>query len=290
MPARPTLLVPFMIALALVLAPAGSAAQATKPPESAGPYVPTPWVIVDEIMKLAQIGPDDFVVDLGSGDGRLVITAAKRYGARGGFGVDIEPALVALANDTAAKEGVDAKVHFHLRDLYATPVGEASVVTIYLLPTSASKVEPKLLAELAPGTRVVSHDYPFPRWPHERAVKMDVAEKVPISGTPRTTLYLYIVPARIAGDWDLTLPPGIAATSPSLAIEQTAAGAKAFMRVRSRRVAIETIGVKGSDMWIVLPPRASGGKPLVLRGRVDGDRIEGTVDGGGAWRAVRRAA
>ncbi len=271
----------------MALAQPAKPAEST-PPESAGPYVPTPWVIVGEIMKLARIGPDDFVVDLGSGDGRLVITAVKQYGARGGFGVDIEPALVDLANDTAKNEGIGDRVRFHVRDLFATPVDEASVVTLYLLPTSVPKVEPKLLAELPAGARVVSHDYPFPNWPHERTIKMDVPEKVSISGTPRTTLYLYVVPARIAGRWELTLPAKLMAQSLALQIAQTAAGASGAFTSRDGTARHVTISVKGRDVALTLPPLAPGGEPVVLRGRASGDAIEGTLDGGGAWRAVRR--
>jgi hypothetical protein len=121
-----------LVVIALAVASCGAAAQTDKKPESAGPYVPTPWAIVDEIMKLAGIGPEDYVIDLGSGDGRLVITAASRYGARGGFGVDIDESLVKLANENAAKEGVDNKVRFVTRDLFVTSVGDATVVTLYL--------------------------------------------------------------------------------------------------------------------------------------------------------------
>src|SRR5687768_6504093 len=162
------------LAAALLCATASPVAVSQqKAAESAGPYVPTPWVIVDEILTLAGVGPSDFVVDLGSGDGRLVLTAVTRFKAKGGFGVDIEAPLVADANDRARRDGVADKVKFHVRDLFDTKVGEASVVTLYLLPTSVPKLEPKLLAELAPGSRVVSHDYPFPDWPHDRYVKLD---------------------------------------------------------------------------------------------------------------------
>ncbi len=145
--------------LALALAGAagsavvGSAVAQERKPESAGPYVPTPWAIVDEIMKLAGIGPGDFVVDLGSGDGRLVLTAVTRYKARGGFGVDIEPGLVTQANEAARKAGVADRAKFLVRDLFETPVNEATVVTLYLLPTSVPKLQGRLLAELPAGAR-----------------------------------------------------------------------------------------------------------------------------------------
>ena len=177
--------------------PAGS-----KPPESAGPYVPTPWVIVDEIMKLAQVGPGDFVVDLGSGDGRLVITAAQKYSARGGFGVDIEPTLVDLANATARKEGVGERVRFHVRDLFATQVGEASVVTLYLLPSSVPKLEPKLLRRASGrGARRLARLCVPELAARASGPDGSAGEGCDFGHAEHDALPLYVVPARIAGRW-----------------------------------------------------------------------------------------
>jgi hypothetical protein len=164
--------------------------------ESAAPFVATPWSIVDEMLTLAEVGPQDFVVDLGSGDGRLVISAVSRYGARGGYGVDIDGALVKLANVNAAQAGVANRVRFEERDLFITDVAAATVVTVYLLPKVMARLERKLLAELAPGTRVVVNDYPFPRWQPVRVVERDSLDKLPISGLTFTQLYLYRVPPR----------------------------------------------------------------------------------------------
>ena len=281
--------VPLRLArLALVLFLAATAAGAQeRAPESAGPYVPTPWVIVDEVLKLGGVGPGDFVVDLGSGDGRLVLTAVTRYGARGGFGVDILANLVEEANATAKRQGVAERVRFHVRDLFDTPVGEATVVTLYLLPTSIPKLEAKLLAELAPGARVVSHDYPFPDWPHDRFVKMDVPEKVAITGTPRTTLYLYTVPARIAGDWELVLA-GAAGKAPPLrlSVQQRAAGANGRVGTRERMVDLTELVVHGAEVRLTLPAGVAGPRPLTLQGRAADGAIEGAM-AGGRWRAVR---
>jgi len=184
-----TLFVGLFAACAPVLPLAQAPAPATVEPGA--PYVPTPASIVDEMLVLAGIGPEDVVVDLGSGDGRLVISAVTKYKARRGFGVDIDPALVKLANENAAKAGVADRVQFFERDLFATDVSAATVVTLYLLPSTMAKVETKLLAELKPGTRVVSHDYPFPTWAVIRTKELDVPEKVRISGTSFTRLLLY---------------------------------------------------------------------------------------------------
>jgi hypothetical protein len=185
---------------------------------------------------------------------------------------------------------VAERVKFHVRDLFDTPVGDATVVTLYLLPTSIPKLEDKLLAELAPGSRVVSHDYPFPDWPHDRFVKMDVPEKVAITGTPRTTLYLYTVPARIAGDWELRLA-GTPAKAPPLrlAVQQRAAGATGRIGTRERMVDVTEVSVHGADVRLTLPAGVAGPRPVTLQGRAVGGAIEGTMDGG-RWRAVRPAA
>lgn len=265
------------------------AAAQDKPPESAGPYVPTPWTIVDEILTLGGVGPSDYVVDLGSGDGRLVLTAVTRFKARGGFGVDIEAPLVADANDRARREGVADKAKFYVRDLFDTKVGDATVVTLYLLPTSVPKLEPKLLAELAPGSRVVSHDYPFPDWPHDRYVKLDVPEKVAITGTPRTTLYLYTVPARIGGEWELRLPAAIAKEPLKLSIRQRASGASAQVGNASKMVAVPAVEVHATDVTLTLPAGVAGAKGVTLKGKASERTIEGTVDGA-RWRATRVGA
>jgi protein-L-isoaspartate O-methyltransferase len=171
-----------------------SASAYALPADLAAPFVATPTSVVDEMLELAQVGPGDFVIDLGSGDGRLVITAVAKYRARGGFGVDIDPALVKLANDNAKKAGVADRVQFIERDLFKTDVREATVVTVYLLPAAMGKVERKLRAELKSGTRVVANDYPFPTWPPLRAIQVDTLDKVAVSGATSTQLYLYRVP------------------------------------------------------------------------------------------------
>jgi len=277
-----------LVALTLAVVTGSTSAQ-DKKPESAGPYVPTPWVIVDEILKLGGVGPNDYVVDLGSGDGRLVLTAVTRFKARGGFGVDIEAALVADANARARKEGVADRVQFHVRDLFETRVGEASVVTLYLLPTSVPKLEPKLLAELAPGSRVVSHDYPFPDWPHDRYVKLDVPEKVAITGTPRTTLYLYTVPARIGGEWELRLPAALAKQPLRLSVKQRPHGAAAQVGSGEKMVTVSGVEVHATDVTLTLPAGIAGAKPVTLKGKASDRVIEGSVDGA-RWRATRIGA
>ncbi len=182
-----------LLSCAAVAAPA--AAQDLSNDNIAGPYVPTPWVIVEAMLKLADIRPGDVVYDLGSGDGRLVIQAAKRYGARG-VGVEYQKELVERATKAAADEGVADRVKFIQGDLFEADVKEASVVMLYLLPSFTTRVATKLRAELKAGARIVSHDYPLSPWPPDKKVSMDVEEKEMISGTAWTHLFYYVVPAR----------------------------------------------------------------------------------------------
>jgi cyclopropane fatty-acyl-phospholipid synthase-like methyltransferase len=171
-------------------------AQTDAKPDNVSPSIPTPTSVVDEIMKLGGVGPGDYVVDLGSGDGRLVIAAVEKYNARGGFGVEISSMMVTVSNQNAAKAGVADRVQFYERDLFEADLRDATVVTIYLLPSIMGKVEKKLLAELRPGTRVVVHDFPFPSWRPEKVIGVNAADKIEITGLAFTQLYLYKVPRR----------------------------------------------------------------------------------------------
>jgi cyclopropane fatty-acyl-phospholipid synthase-like methyltransferase len=197
MPSRRRALLTFA-ALTVGLAECGPvfAQDVTPPPENAGPIVATPTSIVDDILTLADVGPGDFVVDLGSGDGRIVIAAVARYGARGGFGVDISAEMVALANENARKAGVADRARFYQRDLFKTDVREATVVTVYLLAKVMGKIEQKLRQELAPGARVVVHDFPFPKWRPEKTLMVDSLDKIKVTGFTASQLFLYRVAQR----------------------------------------------------------------------------------------------
>lgn len=160
------------------------------------PYADTPSPIVDEMLKLARVGPNDFVIDLGSGDGRLVITAVKSFGARGGLGIDIDDRLVAFAQAKAAEAGVADRVKFIAADLFDTDLSRASVVTVYLFPAAMARVRDKLQRELAPGTRVVSHDFPLAGWHIDRIETFAAPEKNFTVGRGDAVLFLYTVPRR----------------------------------------------------------------------------------------------
>jgi SAM-dependent methyltransferase len=137
------------------------------------PYVPTPQAAVDAMLDVAQVKATDIVYDLGSGDGRIVIAAAKKYGARG-VGIEIDPALVKKARDNAAAAGVANRVRFVAENMFTANISEATVVTLYLLQSLNERLRPKLVRELKPGTRIVSHMFNMgPEWPPEKTLEVD---------------------------------------------------------------------------------------------------------------------
>lgn len=151
-------------------------------------YVPTPQPVVDAMLKMAKVGKGDVLYDLGSGDGRIPITAAKTYGVRG-VGIDINPQRIAEANANAKTAGVTGLVAFRNADLFESDFREASVVTLYLLPSLNEKLRPKLLRELKPGARIVSHSFLMGDWKPEQTQEVNGA-----------TIYGWTVPPRAAGD------------------------------------------------------------------------------------------
>jgi len=148
------------------------------------PFVPTPERVVEKMLEVARVGPKDVVYDLGSGDGRIVIAAARTHGARG-VGIDIDPERIQEARDNARKAGVSERVEFRQEDLFKADFRDATVVTMYLLSAVNLRLRPKLLAELKPGTRIVSHAFNMGDW------KPDATYKVGSS-----TVYYWVVPER----------------------------------------------------------------------------------------------
>jgi hypothetical protein len=168
------------------------------------PYVQTPQNIVDAMLQTAKVSSRDYVIDLGSGDGRMVLTAAKKYGARG-FGVDLDRRLVDLANRNAAKAGIADRAVFYERDIYQTDLTAASVVTIYLLPEVNLMLRPTLLATLKPGTRIVTHDYDMGEWQPDQQMVLDAPDK-PVGRDKKSKVFYWLIPANAAGKWRWELP------------------------------------------------------------------------------------
>lgn len=166
------------------------------------PYEPTAMVVVNAMLTMASINPKDFLIDLGSGDGRIVITAAKRFGAHG-FGVDLNPKLVEVSIKYAKDMGVADRVAFYVQDLFVTDINKADIVTMYLLQEVNLKLRPKLLSDLKPGTRVVSHDFHMGEWRPDKTII------IPREDRKESVLYLWIIPGNVAGKWQWRIPmPG----------------------------------------------------------------------------------
>lgn len=172
--------------LLLLPAPRLLAQPAAAAPALDVPYVPTPQQVVDRMLQLAKVGKNDILYDLGCGDGRIVVTAAKAHGARG-TGIDIDPERIAEAKENARKAGVSDKVNFRVANLFETDLSPASVVTLYLLPTINTKLRPRLWQQLKVGSRVVSHAFDMgPEWPPEKTETVD----------GRTIYYWTVTPAQ----------------------------------------------------------------------------------------------
>jgi SAM-dependent methyltransferase len=265
------------------------AQEAAEKDNVAGPYVPTPWVIVDEMLKLADITAGDTVYDLGSGDGRLVITSAKRFGARG-VGIELQEKLVERARIDAGAEGVGSRVRFMQADLFEESYRDASVVTLYLLPRFVTRLVPKLRAELKPGSRIVSHDYPLSPWPPDKVLTFEADEKEAITGSKRTTLYYYLVPASVAGRWEISLPAAWFSEPLSIEFTQTLDGVEGRGSVGKDSFAVHSATVRGERVRMALLTR---GRYLILTGSIANGRMQGEVVWAGqreTWSARLQSA
>ena len=255
------------------------------------PYVQTPQNVVDRMLQVAHVGPGDYVIDLGSGDGRMVITAAKKHGARG-FGVDLDRRLVQLANRLAARAGVADRAAFYERDLYETDLTAASVVTIYLLPEVNLMVRPRLLATLRPGTRVVSHDYDMGDWPPDEQMVLDAPDKT-VGRDKKSKVFFWVVPANAAGKWRWRLPVAGKPADFELVVAQNFQTITGSVRVNGVAWTLENARLKGVEIGVTVnDPRTA--TRYEFAGRIGDHGITGTVRVSGAkvqrrleWDATR---
>ena len=226
-------------------------------------WVPTPQALVDKMLDMAKVTPKDYVIDLGSGDGRTVITAAKR-GAKA-QGIEYNPDMVELSKRNAAKEGVSDKATFAKADLFQSDFSQATVITMFLLPSINIKLRPKIL-DLKPGTRIVSNSFDMEDW------KPD--EDATVSGCDHwCTAHLWIVPAKVGGNWKLS--------QGDLTLKQTFQMVSGS--IKSANVITPVNGqLKGDQITFT-----AGGAQYT--GRVNGNSMEGTIKGGnnGSWTATR---
>ncbi len=263
----------------------GSGARAQAPSGEEVPYIKTPQVVVDKMLDLAQVGPDDFLIDLGSGDGRIVITAAQNRGARG-FGVELDPGLVEASNAAARKAGVADRAKFFARDLFDTDISQASVLTMYLLPEFNLQLRPRLLAELKPGTRVVSHDWDMGEWqPDAKAVLEGLAK--PVMPIQASTVYLWIVPAKVAGAWSLQVEGGQEAME--IEFNQRFQEISGTAEREAGRTVLQGANLRGAEIrFAIMDDARRPSTPLQFFGRVYGNAMEGTTGAGRRWRANRK--
>lgn len=246
------------------------------------PYVPSPQVTVDEMLRVAKVGPQDFVLDLGSGDGRIVITAAAKYGARG-MGVDLDFNLLIAAEENARQAGVEDRVRFLQQDLFETDLAQASVITMYLLPGVVRRLRPRLL-ELKPGTRIVSHDFDLEDWRPDHTT------------TIRKNVFLWVVPARVAGRWQarLELPP--IERLVEITMTQRFQEISAHARLNGVPTAVWETRLEGDRISFVIVDTTDreDEASLYFEGRVNGDVMAGELTRGvgrsrsvSRWRAVK---
>ena len=186
-----------VLALSACANPGSAQAPVVPPPQRAPDvvFVPTPHNVVDQMLAVARVGPGDILYDLGSGDGRIVIAAARRFGIRA-TGIDIDPRRIAESRFNADSARVTHLTEFTNADLFETDLSEASVVTLYLLPELNVRLRPKLFAELRPGSRVVSHSFGMGDWKADSTLMVDTR-----------MVYYWVIPADISGDWSVTLGP-----------------------------------------------------------------------------------
>jgi SAM-dependent methyltransferase len=237
------------------------------PPRLDAPQVATDMEVVDIMLGMARVRPDDRVVDLGSGDGRILIAAARSYGAHG-LGVDIDPARVRESIENARAAGVASFITFRRQDLFQTPIGDADVLTLYLLPEINLRLRPRILAEMRPGTRVVSHDFDMGDWHWDQRRHVGTA-----------TIYLWIVPARVQGRWTLTSDGQAFA----LDLQQQYQALNGSIAVGDRQVRAEQGRVTGNLVRFIAD---LGQGRQTFEGRLEGNTIVPT-NSSARWRAVR---
>jgi SAM-dependent methyltransferase len=253
-------------------------------------YVPTPQHVVAEMLRLLAVKPTDVVYDLGCGDGRVVITAAKRYNARG-VGIDIDPKRIQESRANARKAGVVNRVKFRQQDLFETDIREASVVALYLLPELNRKLRPKLLSDLRPGTRVASHDFDMGDWYPDRVIY------VPGSAYEHT-VYYWVIPANVDGAWEMRVPASTGERRYLLRLQQQYQEVRGTVNAAGEAMLIRNATLTGDHLRFTVTTGIQGEEvQMSFDGRVSGEAMRGSVEvqGGAmagryAWTSQRQAA
>jgi SAM-dependent methyltransferase len=267
--------------LALVIA--GLWVNACAQPQPKKPdveYVPTPHNVVGEMLQLLAVQPTDIVYDLGCGDGRIVITAAKRYKARG-VGIDIDPQRIKQSRANARRAGVVNRVKFLQQDLFETDIREASVVALYLLPGLNVKLRPKLLSDLRPGTRVASHDFDMGDWHPDQVIY------VPGSAYEHT-VYYWVIPAHVDGTWQMRIPAPTGERRYLLRLQQRYQEVRGTLSAEGEANLISNATLSGAHLRFTVTTGSQGEEmTMAFDGQVSGDAMRGSVEVQGGAMAGR---
>jgi precorrin-6B methylase 2 len=261
------------------------------------PYVPTPEEVVVGMLKMAGVTQNDVVYDLGCGDGRIVITAAKLFGARG-VGVDNDPNLIRQSNENARKAGVADRVKFIEQDLFETDIREATVITLYLLPELNLQLRPKLFRDLRPGSRIVAHEFDMGDWKPDNMAKVDRVKFYYYGRFPfekDTCFYYWVIPAKVEGVWRWTLSTPSGGRDYTLRLAQKFQEISGTVLAGGKEAPITPARLVGDRLRFTL--RENTGKEEVVMqfdGRINGDNASGRVEvqggpfaGNYSWAAKR---
>jgi precorrin-6B methylase 2 len=228
------------------------------------PYVPTPRGVVAAMLEMAAVDENDLLYDLGSGDGRIVITAAKERGARG-VGIDIDPERIQESLRNAASANVSDRVEFLEQDLFETDLSRATVVTLYLLPSINLELRPKLLRELKPGTRVVSHAFAMGEWEPDQSVLVE-----------GDRIFYWVIPANVSGTWEWRTADQDPEGHYRLELDQSFQEVRGILVGGNDSMPIENAELSGDRLSFTVVQNIKGRKvPVRYEGRAQGDTMEG---------------
>lgn len=231
------------------------------------PFVTTPPSVVSAMLKLAGVTDSDIVYDLGSGDGRIVIAAARDFRARA-VGVEIDPTLVHESERNAESAGVSSRVRFLQKDLFQVDMGEATVVTLFLLPGVNAMLAPKFMKELKPGTRIVSYLHDMGEWRPDKTIRMDTSP-----------VYCWVVPADVGGMWTLRIPTAEGVSPQTVSLRQIYQAISGSVRLRGRKLDLRDPRIDGEHLSFTASGTV-GGEPVLMRfsGSVQGEQAAGVVE------------
>jgi SAM-dependent methyltransferase len=256
----------------------GAAQAQSKKPDVE--YVPTPHHVVAEMLRLAETKREDVVYDLGCGDGRVVIMAAKEYGTRG-VGVDIDPQRIEESRENARQAGVVDRARFLQQNLFETDFREATLVTLYLLPQLNRQLRPRLLSELRPGTRIVSHDFDMGEWYPDKVIRVP-------GSTYEHTVYYWVVPAKVDGVWRVNMPTPAGERQYRLHLQQQFQEVSGTISARDEELPIANATLAGDHLrYTVTTTGQSPPVKMSFDGRIADDIVHGSVEVQGGPTAGR---